>query len=609
MTVWRSRGRRGGRTAFDHGPLYTVVQVTPGAGGDVIQLDRAVTAPATATGRVVRRWDGQATGATTPRNATFRGADLGVTFSAATGTYLAGDWWGSRLRAAEGDGIEHRVGAAPDGTLHASVPLALVDVTSRTVLHDCRPTFTPLVDIDPDRGACTVSVKPGDDLQEAVDSLPAGGGELCLAAGLYTVATPVVVSGRARIVMAGAGPASIVRAQGHEAAIVFERCNEIEVRHLRIEGGSPGAPPGDAHRDGALTFASCRDVTVADCVLACPDATGEAQTCLTVRQIAGGVQPDRVRVEGNRVEIGAWQTGVLVLDALHARVERNHLLLRRAPAIPPLVVTPVVAEELRRRLRLSLRSGRGAGTRTFTLGGADARLHVSRTSDLLPIVEDFARTATRATIRRARDPGSALLAFARAIGAGRGLEGLSQESRDLIQALGETLRAALQGIVVGGTSVGAIQVCDNVVEGAVQGIHVGVSHARVAGTESADSVMVARNVVDAMVPVNYARDRHAVFVGNARTIHVLDTVASLRRIGRLTEGTRPTPVEGVRIHGHLGPFMVVRQASLDAFTVGVRVVPLNPAPNTRVWLVAETAAQGAATALAAPASVDRVRVS
>ncbi len=80
------------------------------------------------TGLVVRRWDGQVVGAATARPAAFRGDDLGVRFSAAAGTYLAGDWWGARLREAEGDGIEHRTDAPPDGVRHAFAPLALVDL-------------------------------------------------------------------------------------------------------------------------------------------------------------------------------------------------------------------------------------------------------------------------------------------------------------------------------------------------------------------------------------------------------------------------------------------------------------------------------------------------
>ena len=172
-----------------------------------------------------------------------------------------------------GDGVEHRTAAEPDGTRHAFAPLALVDLDARTVLKDCRPTFTPLADIVLDRGSCTVSVKPGDDLQAAVDSLPPGGGELCFAAGVYELSSPLQVKNRRRIVLNGAGPATVLRAGNREAAVVFDGCDELEVRHLRAEGGTAGAPPGDPHLEGALTFLSCTDVSVADCVLACPDSS------------------------------------------------------------------------------------------------------------------------------------------------------------------------------------------------------------------------------------------------------------------------------------------------------------------------------------------------
>ena len=157
-----------------HGALYAITAVAGAPGGDVLTLDRAVTAPATALGLCVRRWDGETVGAGSAQAAAFRGADLGVRFTAGAGDYQAGDWWGARLRSELGDGIEHRTDAEPDGIAHAFAPLALVDLDTRTVISDCRPTFTPLVDIDLDRGCCTVSVKPGDDLQAAADSAAAG---------------------------------------------------------------------------------------------------------------------------------------------------------------------------------------------------------------------------------------------------------------------------------------------------------------------------------------------------------------------------------------------------------------------------------------------------
>ena len=594
---------------LDHGNLFTVDNVTPSAGGDIVELGSAPpTAPATADGLVVRRWDGQVTGATSARNAAYRGQDLGVRFSAGTGTYVPGDWWGVRLRAEEGDGIEHRTAAEPDGVRHVAAPLALVDLGARAVLRDCRPTFTPLVDIVLDRGSCTVSVKPGDDLQHAVDLLPEGGGELCFAAGLYELASPLQVADRRRIVLHGAGPSTVLRAANREAAVVFDGCNEVEVRQLRAQGGSPGSPPGDPHLEGALTFLSCSDVVVADCVLACPDSSGKSQTCLTARPSPGGARPDRISVERNRIEVGAWQSGILLVDPGHALVQANHVFLPAGSGSEVSVGrSSILAEELRRLFPLALRQKPGPGVKGYNVPGGERRLYVSDSTQVLPLVEDFVKSATAAEVRRAGGASKALLAFGRSVGTGSGLKRLSPPSLAVLGNLLQSLRAAAQGIVVGGGEVGTIQVLDNVVEDAVQGIHVGVSESG-GGRESGESVMVARNVVRSLVPVNYGRERHGIFVGNAKVVHVLDTTARLRRTGTLSPDTSPTRVEGIRVHGELGQFLVVRQSSLTGFQVGVRIVPTNAAvPAQRVWLVAETAASGATTGLQAPASVERVR--
>jgi hypothetical protein len=593
--------RRADRLA--HGALYTVESVAPGSGGDVLTLDRAVSAPASPAGLAVRRWDGEAEGAATPRVATYKGAGLGIRFRAAAGGYEAGDWWGARLRAESREGIEHRMAVAPDGVRHAFAPLALVDLDARTVLSDCRPTFAPLVDLG---GRCTVSVKPGDDLQAAVERLPADGGELCLAAGTYAIEPPVRVAGRRRVVIHGAGPATVLSATGREAALVFDACSEVEVRHLRAEGGAVGAPPGDPDLNGALTFLGCGDVVVADCVLACPDSQGRSQACVTVRGVEGG-EPDRIRIERNRVEVGAWQTGVLVVDAAQVLVANNHVTLPPGDASPGgffAGANPALAAELRALLRSSLRPDKAPGATRVAVPGADAPLYLAGAGPA-GLAADFAAAATARSVARAGGGERALLRFAGSLGAGRGLEALSPSSLELVRRFGALLRSAGQGIVVGGASFGVVRVLDNLVEGTIQGIHVGVSH-RDREPRSMDSVLVARNVVHAHVPATYDRDRHAVFVGNARSVHVLDTVATLRRIPG--EGVpSPTRVEGVRVYGMLGPFLAIRQTSLRGFAAGVSVVPLPPVPEARMWLVAETLAEGARAALFAPETVDRER--
>jgi len=596
----------------DHGPLFVVDNVTPGAGGDTLTLHTAPslpapTAPATVLdGLCARRWDGQAVGAAAATDALWDGRDLGITFTAGAGDYVVGDWWGERLRSEFGDGIEERTDAAPDGIRHSFAPLALVDLTARSVLSDCRPTFTPLVDIDLDAGACTVSVKPGDDLQAAVESLPAGGGELCLAAGVYRLREPVRVVGRERIVINGAGPASIVVAEESEAAIVFDTCEDVEVRDVSVQGGVP-SDGGDPDLDGALTFLSCLGVVVQDCELSCPDQTAKTQTCLSVRSAAGGRASDAVRIERNRLAVGAWQTGILVVDTVSQTISDNAVQLSRIVAKEPVATNPTVGAELVKRLRAGLRTKAGAGVTRVTAAGSDEPLFVLKGSDAETIAREFVASTTASKIKRAGGVEKAVLKFAGTVAQGKQVAEVAEPIRAIVGDVVFTMRAAGQGIVVAGTNVGAVRIDGNLVEGTVQGIHVGVSDAKLGLRQSADTVILSGNIVHSLVPAEYPRDRHGVFVGNCRSTHILDTVATLRRLGTVATGAAPTPVEGIRVQGVLGPFLCVRQSSLAGFQIGVRVVPLPAVPKSRMWLVAETFADGAAPMVDAPPVVEQQR--
>jgi hypothetical protein len=351
-------------------------------------------------------------------------------------------------------------------------------------------------------GTATVHVDPGESLPEAVERLPESGGEISLAAGTHEVMAPVVIRDRARIVISGAGPSTILRSPFAEAALVLDGCREVTLTRLRVDGGSPQTPEAAKHINGAVTVLGGSDVTVSDCTLACPDA-GSRASCLTVRPANDGTQPDRVRVDRCSLEIGLDQTGVLLIDPAVATVERNHAFLR--PGAP----------------------GNGK---------VDA------------------------------------------------------------------------GIQVAGANVGTVRVLDNLVESAVRGIHVGVSRSGEGPPPAADVVVLSGNVVHLFVPAGFRRDRHAVFVGNARSISILDTVATLRRSPQPAEtpATAVVPVEGIRVYGSFGPFLLVRGSSLRGFNVGVRVAPL-AAPSIVTWVVADTLAEGAAQGVDAPGTVEQQR--
>jgi Family of unknown function (DUF6519) len=593
----------------DNGALYLVDDVTPGAGGDTLTLHTAVTLPpptppaTVLDGLCARRWNGEVVGAAAATNALWAGQDMGVTFTAGSGDYVVSDWWGARLRSESGNGIEERVAASPDGTGHSFAPLALVDLGARTVLSDCRPTFTSLVDLDFSVGACTVSVKPGDDLQAAIDSLPPGGGELCLAAGVYALDTPVRITGRERIVINGAGPASVIVAQQNEAAVVFDSCEDVEVRDVSVQGGSDPDGSGDPDLDGALTFLSCLGVVVKDCALSCPDLAARTQTCLTVRSATGGRASDSIRIERNQLTVGAWQTGILVVDAATQTISDNTVQLSRLVGKASVGFSnPTVGTELARRLRAGLRAKAGAGVTRVTATGSEDHLYVVRGSDAETIAREFADKTTAAKIRRAGGAEKAVLRFARTAGQGKQLAQASEPLRAIVGDVVATVRAVGQGIVVAGTNVGTVRIDSNLVESAVQGIHLGVSDATLKLQQSMDTVVVTGNIVHSLVPAEYSQDRHGVFVGNSRSTHILDTIATLRRLGSVPAGATPTSVEGIRVYGVLGPYLCIRESSLAAFDVGVRVVALPAVPQSRMWLVAETFADGASIVVDAPAA-------
>ena len=380
-------------------------------------------------------------------------------------------------------------------------------------------------------GTGTVHVDPGESLSNAVAALPPAGGEVCLAAGTHELPEPLVISARSRIVLSGAGPSTIVRSTGSEAALVLDQCTEVTLSRLRVAGAAPATPAAAAHINGAVTVLGGADVTVSDCTLSCPDAAPRAQSCLT----AGG-GTTRLRVDRCRLEIGAGQIGALLVDPASAIVERSHAFLRP-----------------------------GAGPGGTTVVTADA------------------------------------------------------------------------GIVVGGTSVGTVRIVDNVIENVARGVHVGVSGRGVTPPPAADVVLISGNVVHLLVPAGHKRDRHAVFVGNARSISILDTIATARRggtgitplprpggpilsqpglvVGLPTTGAIGTPIaqrppavptDGIRVYGSFGPFLLVRGSSLRGFHTGVRVVPL-AAPGGATGSVTAPRAVGAARGVAAPDTVEQAR--
>lgn len=559
------------------GSLYTIANVTSQATGDVLTLDRPVTAPAGAEGLVARRWDGEVIGADIARNAARAGNDLGVRFQAGAGTYRPGDWWGIRVRQA--DGIEDLVAAPADGTIHRFAPLALVDFDAGSVLSDCRPTFRPLTAID-DRSPCTVVVRPGDSLQGAVNSLPPAGGEVCLSAGLFPVAAPVVISGRDRVRITGVGPATVVSATSGETVFQFVDSDEVGITGMSVQSAAAGVPPGNPALNGAVTFEGCRGVDARMLRISVPDGALRTQTGITVRE-RGSRAPQRVTIVDNHLAIGAWQTGILVTDGEDVTIERNHIALGDAPV--ELVVPSgdsMFALELAHMFRVSL----GLDTsRILTLPtGVTIRLLIG--SPIETLVDEWIRIGTPTT----GTPEAAFREFLRQT-ARQGGRNLSANGLAVYRRLAREMRAVGQGIAAGGRRVDRVRITANTIVDAVQGIHLGAAVRAQRGTVG--RALITENTLQLRVPTTFSRERHAIFVGSVDSLEIAQTRGTVIRL-LAARGLPRTAIDGIRLIGTFGPLVVVRGAHFQGHDIGVRARAIGAIPARMVWSLRDVVALG-----------------
>jgi hypothetical protein len=160
-----------------------------------------------------------------------------------------GDYWVIAARPETPNRVvpwQLEAGRAPNGPHVFVAPLGIIhwigpdpDVRG-VVATDCRETFDPLTRL---RGCCTYTVGDGTHshgdfltIQDAVDHLPAAGGQICVLPGLYE--EHVVVQGRHDVVISGCGSRSRIRVLDGDVdkgAIVIADSTRVTIRSLRVE--------------------------------------------------------------------------------------------------------------------------------------------------------------------------------------------------------------------------------------------------------------------------------------------------------------------------------------------------------------------------------------
>ncbi len=595
----------------------------------------------------LRRWDQSTPSATAvgvPMAAGWIDIEDGVQVRFSDGTYRSGDYWLIPARTATGD-VEwapfeqpatNPLPLPPVGVGHHYCRLALLRVNTAgivSVVGDCRDVFPPLTDIRAEDvsfdnteckdhlpgvttvqeaieqlchgglGACTIHVSPGDNIQAAVDRLPDGASaRICFAVGDYVLPGVVTLSGLGDISLEGAGPGSRIVSPQTEYVFQFNNCKSAAVRDLSIEAGvAAGQEKQFARLNGALTFLGCNSVVVEQVSLTCAAGTRRNATCITVREGRGTLLPmSATRIRGCRLSVGDLQTGILLINVNRAHVEDNLLFtppVHQKIGVAKLLIDPVFRAKFEARMVSNVVLGTtpppgGVTNAKIEFGGHTVlfQTHPALKSEWpkLLAAQPPQGVTTAEGLRQY------LVSKANAILTNEALRAQLPGFAAWFNAV-QYLDSAWQGIVVAGETVSDVRVINNTVQNAMQAVHIGVSSRTPAGGTpevlQIDRVQVSGN--SAVLRLNadsYSRERHGIFVGNARSVAIHDNTITVQR----SNGAEKITITGAIAYGHLGRAVVVRHNHFTDFTTGVNVTPRYQLGNTPypprtsvLWLVAD----------------------
>jgi Family of unknown function (DUF6519) len=225
------------------------------------------------------------------------------------GTYRTGDYWQIPARTVLGDiewprdGAGQPVSQLRRGIDHHYCRIGVLHVGDGTLtVEDCRPVFPPLTELKSTSSCCTFTVGDGTIhvgdftlIQEAVNHLPAEGGQICIFPGTY--AENVLVEGRTnvhikgcghrtRVVSAPPGPNGVAGPVFHLVSSERVRIEALSVEAAEAAPGilADGEKPNrrvtiervgvKAAKDSAIKFRGGQDVAVESCHITMTDPNG-----------------------------------------------------------------------------------------------------------------------------------------------------------------------------------------------------------------------------------------------------------------------------------------------------------------------------------------------
>ncbi len=209
------------------------------------------------------------------------GIDVLFSVDPAGGGFRAGDYWVFAARTADAS-VELLTNAPPRGIVHHYLQLAAITVLpgGKIDVTNCRPPGHK------DEHCCCIVVAPGEDIQQAIDALPAAGGCVCLLPGIYPIEAPIFIR-RDNVTLKCESAGAVVRIAGRQAALAILDAGRALVSRIDLERDGEAGLIGLIVASGASRLAiedcgvidrgniasvgiaiiNCRDVRVARCMI------------------------------------------------------------------------------------------------------------------------------------------------------------------------------------------------------------------------------------------------------------------------------------------------------------------------------------------------------
>jgi hypothetical protein len=475
-------------------------------------------------------------------------------------------------------------------------------------------------------GGCTLHASPGGGWESVFDQVGVGqDAHICLEVGQYLLQDVVQIIGKGHLELVGQGRGTHIIAPSTESALQFIRCAGVTVRELRITAGTAPNLRWRPGRNGTVECRDCGPVTIESVWARCNGARPRSTACIAVgryqRSASQTLGRGDVVVRDCTLVVGLQQIGLNVVNARRARVVGNSIhpeALRPSQVWATIAGTRLLRREVADLLVAHRRPSAAAPhpnendltitgrwrSRTFTLD--DHTLQAVVDPDVGSRIETYLREAGPAGIQRAGDLSTHLRnVLMTAVKTGGTIDALRRRpdaagNRNLnfdllspwIRGVRRSMRShASQGIVVGGREASLVEIHENEITRAIQGIHVGLSHdgQRPGQRDIARRVSIVGNTVDlAVIPV--ARARHGIFCGNFHSLLVQHNFVSKSLD---SAALRSLPVNGVYVRGHAGSFMQVKDNDIRDCATGVH---FEPDPTTRKapqWLIEDNLLQSA----------------